>query len=288
MWQENGYQLEQAQTNSVKSVSSACVLVTVRPVLHQFDVVVRELMPHEILYRGHGLVEPILVAGLLYLQNQLPEPTEYPLINSAHLLGLPGLRLAGRSHHSHYVPSLRCEPPAANELLLFERVIDAEGARGRIVPHRVPAVLFKQRHRVDDIPGRRMHWRSVGGHDETVNHSLIPRLLTDEQHLAQNCVVCPCPDYLETLGPHGHGIKPLEQSLVSLPVRVEEGRDAGIHPGVEHLSRPDILPPAYLALVDLRGFRGRIHIAFVLLCKEDIAAVPALPKGYRCGEVPLP
>jgi len=175
-----------------------------------------------------------------------------------------------------------------NDVLLPEGIILPQSTCASIVPQRVRPILLKDGHGIDHIAQRGVHGGSVRRHDEPVDHDVVPRPLIGHEVAAQQGVERPRPDDIVALWPHGHGVQAVEKCRVPLPMSVEEGGDAGVHPGVEDVLAADEPPPAQGAAVHGGLVHCGIDVAVLLFGRDDISAVLALPNRYGGGEEPLP
>ena len=109
---------------------------------------------------------------------------------------------------------------SADDILLPERGIHTEGACCDIVPESICSVLLQDRYGVDDVTDGRVHGGSVGRHDESVDHDVLPGDRVLDLVRPQDGVERPSPDDVVGLRSQGHGEQLLVELLVPSPERV--------------------------------------------------------------------
>ncbi len=132
-----------------------------------------------------------------------------------------------------------------------------------------------------------MHRSAVRGHDETVDHHILPGLRFLELLASEDRVEGPCAYYVMRLGSHGHGEQLLVKLLIPLPERVVQRGARGVHPCIEYVGAAYELPAAFRALLYRRSVLSRIAIAHLLGCRHGKVASLALPYGYGGREYAL-
>ena len=245
-------------------------------------------MPYEGLDLFHGLVELVGLEALGDIFHGRGVLGEDPPVGDPQLGHLLGNALEEPSDELSDVEDLVAQLPSADHVLLPEGVVDTERAGGCVVPQRVGSVVLQDRDRVDDVPDGRVHGGPVGGHDEPVDHDVLPGDRVLDLLGPQDGVERPGPDDVVGLRPEGHGPQLLVELLVPSPEGVVQRGSGGVHPCVEDIGASDQLSAALRALLHGRGVEGGVHVALLLGGAYGVAALGALPYGDGGGEDPLP
>ena len=182
-------------------------------------------MPDELLHALHRLVELVLLEVCGDFGEGPGEPSEDPEVGGPEGRG-PGGGLGQFSEvpgdELSQVVDLDADLLPADDVLLPEGMVDAEGAVGRVVAEGIGAVLLQDGDGVDDVPGGGVHRGPVGGHDEPVDHDVLPGDGVLDLLRPEYGVERPGPDDVVALGPEGHGEELLVELGVPLPESVVE------------------------------------------------------------------
>ena len=287
---EGCQQLDRVEEHGVEGVDDSVV----GPLLDHLDVVVGEDVPDELLDVLHGLVELVDVEAVAGVLDGLGELADDPPVSGPQVGGPGGCRgqlLEVPGDELSQVVDLDGDLLSADDILLAEGVVDSERAVGCEVPQCVRTVFLEDGYGVDDVSDGGMHGGSVGGHDESVNHYVLPGDAFLDLLRPEDGVECPGPDDIVGLGPHGHGEELLVELGIPLPEGVVKGGSGGVHPGVEHVGASDELGASALGtLVDRSFVLGGVHVVPGLLLggADGMAALLAFPDGDGGGEDPLP
>ena len=85
----------------------------------------------------------------------------------------------------------------------------------------------------------------------------------------------------------GHRVEVFEVFFISMPERIIQGGDGGVHPGVKDILTAFQGTTAFRTGLNWWFVNGGIHIAILGSCENDLSAFFTFPEGDRGGEVPL-